>query len=92
VPADRADSYVEYLRTTGLRDYAATPGHLRTVVLRRTIGEVTEMELTTFWESVEAIRGFAGDDISIARYYPSDADYLLDLPERVQHWEVVEPG
>lgn len=90
VPADRADAYVDYLRKTGLPDYAATPGHLRTVVLRRTVDGVTELELTTSWESIEAIRAFAGDDVSRARYYPEDRDYLLELPERVEHWEVVD--
>jgi hypothetical protein len=92
VPAERADAYVDYLRATGLRDYAATRGHVRTVVLRRTRGGVTELELTTFWESEADIRRFAGDDISIARYYPEDADFLLELPERVEHWEVVDAG
>ena len=91
VPAHRSDAYLAYLQQTGLPDYAATPGHLRTLVLRRTAEGVTEFELTTFWESEAAIRAFAGEDISRARYYPEDADYLLELPERVEHWEVVEP-
>jgi heme-degrading monooxygenase HmoA len=86
----RADEYLEYLERTGLADYAATPGHVSTTVLRRTAGGVTELELTTFWESEEAIRAFAGEEIGRARYYPEDADYLLDFPEGVEHWEVVE--
>lgn len=89
VPADRSDEYLAYLGATGLKDYAATPGHLGTTVLRRTADDVTEFELTTYWQSTDAIRAFAGDDISIARYYPEDTGFLLDLPERVEHWEVV---
>ena len=86
----RADEYVAYLGRTGLRDYAATPGHVATTVLRRTADGITELELTTFWESEAAIRAFAGDDIGRARYYPEDAEFLLELPEHVEHWEVVE--
>jgi heme-degrading monooxygenase HmoA len=89
VPADRSDAYLAYLERTGLPDYAATPGHVRTTVLRRTVDGVTEFELITFWESLDAIRAFAGDDVERARYYPEDRDYLLELPERVEHWEVL---
>ena len=90
VPAEKADAYIEYLEGTGLRDYATTPGHVRTTVLRRTTDGVTTLELTTFWESEDAIRAFAGDDIGRARYYPEDADFLLDFPEHVEHWDVVD--
>lgn len=89
VPEGRSDEYLAYLQATGLKDYAATPGHLGTTVLRRTADGVTEFELTTVWESTDAIRAFAGDDISVARYYPEDEGFLLELNERVEHWEVV---
>lgn len=89
VPYSRSDEYLEYLQKTGLSDYAATPGHLGTQILRRTTGDVTEFELTTFWESTDAIRAFAGDDISVARYYPEDEDFLLEMNEHVEHWEVI---
>jgi heme-degrading monooxygenase HmoA len=89
VPASRRDEYLVYLERTGLKDYAATPGHLGTMILRRTDEGVTEYELTTFWDSTDAIRAFAGDDISLARYYPEDEDFLLELSERVEHWEVI---
>lgn len=90
VPEERRDAYIEYLRGTGFADYAATPGHRATLALHRTGDGVTTFELTTLWESVEAIRAFAGDDITLARYYPRDPEFLLELPERVEHWDVVD--
>ena len=39
-------------------------------------------------ESHEAIRAFAGEDLEKARYYPEDADYLLELEPTVTHYEV----
>jgi hypothetical protein len=90
VPSHRSEAYLGYLRRTGLADLAATPGNLGITVLRRTIGDVTSFELTSYWESTEAIRAFAGEDISLARYYPADADFLLELPERLEHWEVAQ--
>lgn len=90
VTAERREAYIAYLEQTGLADYAATPGHRSTLALYRTQDGVTTFELTTLWDSVDAIRAFAGDDITLARYYPEDPDFLLELPERVEHWEVVD--
>jgi hypothetical protein len=35
--------------------------------------------MITFWESENAIRAFAGGDISVAKYYDFDKDFLLEL-------------
>jgi hypothetical protein len=43
----------------------------------------------TLWDSVESIQAFAGEDISCARYYPLDREYLVELEPRVEHHEVV---
>jgi hypothetical protein len=36
---------------------------------------------------MDAIRGFAGDDVERAVYYPEDDRFLLTKPEKVQHYE-----
>ena len=54
---------------TGLADYQETPGNRGIMVFRRTEGDVTHFVLTTLWDSVDAIRHFAGDDPTRARYY-----------------------
>jgi len=92
VRATDAPAYLDYLRRTGLADYAATPGNDGVTVLRRTDGDVTEFLLLTRWTSWDAIRAFAGDPADRARYYPEDDRFLLDLPERVIHWEDVSEG
>lgn len=90
VPAAKADQYHAYLRRTGLPDYAATPGNRGVLVFRRTEGEVTHFVLTTLWDSVDAIRSFAGDDYGKARYYPEDDDFLLEREPFVTHYEVLQ--
>ena len=90
VPEDRFEAYLDVLDRTGLPHYASTPGHRGTTILTRTSDGVTTVEITTLWDSEEAIRAFAGDDIGKAVYYPEDTGYLLDFPERVEHWQVVE--
>lgn len=90
VPADRSDQYLAYLRRTGVPDLAATPGNRSVQVLRRTVGEVAEFTIISTWESEQAIRAFAGEPVDRARYYPLDAEFLLELAERCEHWEVAD--
>ena len=89
VPAAKAEAYARYLEQTGLPDYRATPGNRGVRVLRRTEGHVVHFLLVTFWESFDAIRAFAGDDVERARYYPEDEDFLLELEPTVVHYEVI---
>lgn len=90
VPTAKADDYYDYLRRTGLADYAATPGNRGVTVLRRTEGAVTHFLLLTMWESIEAIKAFAGPAYERAQYYPEDDDYLLEREPFVSHYEVLE--
>jgi heme-degrading monooxygenase HmoA len=88
VPSSRADDYQRYLEKTGIRDLNATPGNRGVYVLRRTEGDRTEFVFVSLWESLDAIRAFAGEDVEEARYYPEDREYLLEMSPRVKHYEV----
>ena len=87
-----ADDYLEYLRRTGVRDYRATPGNRGVYVLRRLEGGRSHFLLISLWESNDAIRRFAGDDVEQAKYYPEDERFLLSLEPHVEHYEIlIEP-
>ena len=86
--ADDADEYVKYLEATGLREYRVTPGHRGVLPLRRVVNGSAEFVLLTFWDSENAIRAFAGDDISRAVFYPEDDRFLVDRGVRVEHFDV----
>jgi len=88
--AAAADEYLEYLNRSGIPDYRRTPGNRGTWVFRRIEGDVAHFVTLTFWESRDAIRAFAGDDIQLARYYPEDKKYLLEFEPHVVHYEVFE--
>jgi len=89
VISTNADAYYAFLRRTGLSDYAATPGNRGVLVFRRTEGDVTHFVLTTLWDSVDAIRRFAGDDYTRARYYTDDDGFLLEKESHVVHYDVL---
>jgi len=46
--------------------------------------------MVTFWESEVAIRAFAGNDISMAKYYDFDKDFLLELEPCSTHYEMYD--
>jgi hypothetical protein len=57
-------------------------------MLRRDEGDRTAFVTLSFWDSLDAIRGFAGDDIERAVYYPEDDRYLVEHEDTVTHWQV----
>ena len=86
--AEKAEQYFTYLMETGLKDYRAVPGNRGVQVLRRTYEDKTEFLLLSLWDSYEAIRTFAGNDLEKAVYYPKDKEFLLELEPKVTHYEV----
>lgn len=85
-----ADVYADYIRETGFAEYARTAGNRGAWMLRRDDGEQTEFITLSMWESVDAIRAFAGDDIEAAVLYPEDERYLVDGRSTVTHYEVAD--
>jgi heme-degrading monooxygenase HmoA len=86
---DDAERYAAYLARTGLHDCRATAGNRGVYVLRRVRNDRAEFTFVSLWESLDAIRRFAGEDYEKARYYPEDRKYLLELEPFVEHYEVV---
>jgi hypothetical protein len=43
----------------------------------------------TFWENLDVIKDFAGDDAELAKYYPEDKGFLLEFEPGVVHYEIV---
>lgn len=89
VPAVKAAAYREFLNRRAIPDYRSVPGNLRVQILERSEGEVTHFVTLTTWTDRDAIRSFAGSDVEAAKYYPEDAEFLLEQELRVVHYEVV---
>jgi len=87
--AQDRNAYLGYLRRTGLKEYRETPGNRGVLALSRQHGDRAEFLLVTLWESEEAIRRFAGDDIGRAVFYPEDDRFLVERDLHVEHYDVV---
>lgn len=86
--ASKSDEYLEYLNRTGVPDLRATEGNQGVYVMRRIEGEQAHFLLISLWESIDAIKKFAGEDVEKARYYPEDPAFLLEMELCVTHYEI----
>ncbi len=89
-PATKSDEYLNLMRTVAIPDYCSTPGNQGAYTLRRIEGDTAHFLMITFWESEVAIRAFAGDDISVAKYYDFDKNFLLELESCSTHYETYD--
>lgn len=83
-----AERYCDYLDATGLREYRATPGNRGAWALWRERDGVAEFITLSFWDSRDAIQGFAGPDIEQAVFYPADDEFLVERELTVDHYEM----
>ena len=88
-PESKADAYLEYLKKTGVKEYRAIEGNRGVLVLRSISNGRAEFLTVSYWESYDAVRKFAGDEIDKPVYYPEDKEYLLEFEPKVVHYEVL---
>ena len=89
VKTSDAAAYAAYIDETGMQAYAATAGNRGAWMLQRAVGGLTEFVTFSLWDSIDAIRAFAGEDYATAVFYPEDDRFLVERDLECRHWEVV---
>jgi heme-degrading monooxygenase HmoA len=92
VRASDAAAYASYIQETGIEGYKKTPGNRGAWALYRADGNQAEFITVSFWDSQQAIQGFAGQDIEKAVFYPEDDRFLVERGLTVHHYEVTGTG
>jgi heme-degrading monooxygenase HmoA len=82
VRRERADEYETYLTDVGIAPLAEKA--LGVHSLREDRETETEFVTISYWESVDAMSRFTGGDPTRIHHLPRDAEFLIELPERVQ--------
>lgn len=89
VRTDDAEAYVRYMESTGVEALRATPGNVGVFIFRSRDEDAADgragVEVVSLWEDLDAIRAFAGDDVTVARFFPEDDRYLVDREWTVRH-------
>lgn len=90
-PAE-ADAYEALLRAeifTGIAD-RAIDGFREIQLFRRDVGDEVEFITVMWFDSLDAVRAFAGDDHEVSVVPPAARELLARFDERSQHYEVRE--
>ena len=86
----QAAAYIEHASKTVFPKVRSIQGHRGDYLLRRELEDGVELVVLTFWDSLEAIRKFAGSEPDKAVVDPEARAVLTSFDEYVTHFEVVE--
>ena len=88
----KAPAYAEYLRTHVFAGLHEIDGFEQAMLLQRQAstgsGETVEVEVITFWRSLDAIGAFAGTDVEAAVVTDTAKSLLTDYDSRARHYNV----
>jgi heme-degrading monooxygenase HmoA len=85
--ADKADEYAQYLYEHGIKPLVEKA--LGVQMLREDRASESEFVTISYWESVEAMSRFAGDDPRRIHHLERDAEFLIELPSSVQILDIL---
>ena len=86
---DRTDAYLAHLQDTVFRELSRIDGYRGACVLQRELDVGVEITVQTFWASMEAIRQFAGEDVTQAVVAPAAQPLFRSYDAIVTHFQVV---
>jgi heme-degrading monooxygenase HmoA len=84
---DRAAEYADYLRQL-FKTLHGLDGFERAMLLEREVDGRVEVQVITFWRSLDAIRAFSGPDLEAAVVSTTAAGMLIEYDRRVRHYEI----
>ncbi len=79
---DVADEYEAYNYEAGIKPLIEKALGVQT--FREDRENETEFMTISYWESIEAMSAFAGDDPTKIHHLDRDEEFLIELPQRVQ--------
>jgi len=88
VDSSKSDEYAEFMKQRAAPDYSSVDGLQKLLFLRKDERDVTHFLLVTYWDSMESVKKFAGEEPEKAKYYPEDDQFLLEKEELSALYEV----
>lgn len=85
----KADDYVRHATNKVFPSLRSIKGHRGAYLLRRTFGDTVEIVVLTLWDSMEAVRKFAGPDAERAVVEPEAQAALTTFDDWVTHFDIV---
>lgn len=88
VSKEKADEYADFLQERAVPDYGSVEGLQDLIFLRRNAEDAAHFVLITLWDSIDAVKKFAGAHPEKAKYYPEDDHFLLEKEDESALYEV----
>jgi GNAT superfamily N-acetyltransferase len=85
---DKAASYVEHATARVFPELRQLPGHKGALVLTKAHDAEVAIQVLTFWQSMQAVRAFAGPSPDVAVVEPEAQAVLLDFDRTVTHYNL----
>jgi heme-degrading monooxygenase HmoA len=86
---DQADAYEALLRTTVLPGIHRIPGYRGAYLFRRVLGNGVEFATLTLWDSMDAVRAFAGSEHATAVVPPEARRLLREWDQTATHYGMI---
>ena len=83
-----ADTYESFLKQKVLPALAILEGYRGGYILRQQAGSETEFVVINFFDSLEAVKRFAGEDYAIPVFEPEAKALLSRIETVARHYEV----
>ena len=90
VKRDRAEAYIEHLQSQTLPQLVQLAGFRDASIQRRDLPQGVEFLVVTVWDSLDAIRSFAGSDAESAVVPDKAREMMIEYDSRARHYEVVD--
>jgi len=84
------DQYVAHLRRETLAVLHETAGFAYATIIHRDVEDGIEFQVTTYWQSLDAIQAFAGDDVTRAVVPPAAQALMIRYDDRAVHYTIVQ--
>ncbi len=81
--------YADHLKSQVLTTLRKVDGYIGVKLLERETSDGVEIVVITFWQSLDAIRKFAGPDLEKAVVSDDVISLFLQYDQRVRHYKVV---
>jgi GNAT superfamily N-acetyltransferase/heme-degrading monooxygenase HmoA len=85
---DKATDYLQHAAARVFPQLRQLPGHKGALLLTKERDADVELQVLTFWDSMEAVRGFAGTSPDVAIVEPDAQAVLLEYDRSVVHYQV----
>jgi heme-degrading monooxygenase HmoA len=89
---DNADAYERIVRTEVIPGIEARdiPGFSHIDLMKRVVGDEVEFQTLMWFDSLEAITAFVGEDATVSHVPPAARAVLARFDERATHYEVID--